>query len=63
MENMTTLRVDLGINAQKIAQQVMINNRHIEEQIACGIQKAPRARPFDTFFNLIATHRSSHVEN
>ena len=37
---MTTLRVDLGINAQKIAQQVMINNRHIEEQIACGIQKA-----------------------
>ena len=40
MENMTTLRVDLGINAQKIAQQVMINNKSIESQIAAGIQKA-----------------------
>jgi hypothetical protein len=40
MENMTTLRVDLGIDAQQIAQQVMINNRNIEQQITIGIQKA-----------------------
>ncbi len=37
---MTTLRVDLGINAQQIAQQVMINNKAIEDQIAIGIQNA-----------------------
>jgi len=40
MKDMTTLRVDLGINAQQIAQQVMINNKAIEEQIATGIQNA-----------------------
>jgi hypothetical protein len=40
MENMTTLRVDLGINAQQIASQVMVNNKRIEEQIVIGIQKA-----------------------
>ena|SRR5699024_4285080 len=40
MENMTTLRVDLGINAQKIAQQVMIHNEAIEIQISKGIQLA-----------------------
>jgi len=40
MKDMTTLRVDLGINAQQIAQQVMINNKAIEEQIAIGIQNA-----------------------
>lgn len=40
MENMTTLRVDLGISAQKIAHHVMVNNELIEDQIAKGIQQA-----------------------
>ena len=38
MENMTTLKVDLGINAQQIAQQVMIHNKAIEEQIAIDLK-------------------------
>ena len=40
MKDITTLKVDLGINAQQIAQQVMIHNKAIEEQIALGIQNA-----------------------
>ena len=40
MRDLTTLRIDLGINAQQIAQQVMIENKHIEKQIAEGIQLA-----------------------
>jgi predicted ATPase len=40
MEGMTTLRLELGIDAQRIASQVMVNNRGIEENIANGIQRA-----------------------
>jgi len=38
--NMTEIRLELGINAQKFIQQVQINNESIEEQIAKGIQLA-----------------------
>jgi polyribonucleotide nucleotidyltransferase len=37
---MTTIRLELGINAQKFIQQVQINNEVIEEQIAKGIELA-----------------------
>ena len=40
MRDATTLRIDLGINAQQIASQVMVDNRNLEEQIARGIQEA-----------------------
>lgn len=38
MENVTTLRIDLGINAQQIASQIMIHNKSIESQIIQGIE-------------------------
>lgn len=38
MEDITTLRIDLGISAQKIAQQVMIHNENIESCITKGIE-------------------------
>ncbi len=40
MENLTTLRIDLGINAQKIIQQVQIHNHSVEDEIARGVQLA-----------------------
>jgi len=40
MENMTTLRVDLGISAQKIIQQLMISNEHIETILQENIKRA-----------------------
>jgi len=39
-DGVTTLRIDLGVSAQQIAQQVMINNKLIEEQIVKGIELA-----------------------
>jgi len=40
MEGISSLRIDLGIDAQQIARQVMINNRSIEKQVIIGIQQA-----------------------
>lgn len=40
MENVTTLKIELGIDAQRIASQIMVNNRNIEQNISAGIQKA-----------------------
>jgi polyribonucleotide nucleotidyltransferase len=40
MENLTTIRLELGINAQKFIQQVQIHNQTIEEQVAKGIELA-----------------------
>ena len=40
MENLATIRLDLGINAQKFIQQVQLNHGAIEEQIAKGIELA-----------------------
>ncbi len=37
---MTNIRLELGIDAQKFVQQVMIHNETIEEQIAKGINQA-----------------------
>jgi len=37
---LTTLRIDLGINAQQIASQVMIDNKNLESHISKGIQLA-----------------------
>ena len=40
MEELTKIRLELGINAQKMIQQVQLNNKIIEDQIEKGIQLA-----------------------
>ena len=40
MENQTSIRLELGINAQKFIQQVQLNNKVIEDQIQKGIELA-----------------------
>lgn len=40
MENTSTVRLELGINAQRFMQQVMIHNSTIEDQIEKGINLA-----------------------
>lgn len=40
MEGTTTLRIDLGIQAQQIASQLLVNNKNIEQHLVNGIQKA-----------------------
>lgn len=39
-ENMSALRVELGINAQKIMQHLLLHNETIENQIKAGIEAA-----------------------
>lgn len=52
MDNLTTLRLELGINAQKMIQQVKINNEIIEDQISKGIQIALEEILSDENFSL-----------
>lgn len=40
MENLTHIRIELGISAQKYIQQMQINNELIEKQITKGIELA-----------------------
>lgn len=40
MQDVSRIRIELGISAQQITQQVMINNKAIEEQIKQGIELA-----------------------
>jgi polyribonucleotide nucleotidyltransferase len=40
MENQTSIRLELGINAQRFIQQVQLNNKVIEDQIQKGIELA-----------------------
>ena len=40
MDNLTTIRLELGINAQKMVQQVQVHNERIETEISNGIQMA-----------------------
>jgi len=40
MDNLTNIKLELGINAQKFIQQVQLNNEIIEEQISKGIELA-----------------------
>ena len=40
MENLATIRLELGINAQKFIQQIQLNHGTIEDQIAKGIELA-----------------------
>lgn len=40
MDNLTTIRLELGINAQKMIQQVQVHNEAIEAEISKGVQIA-----------------------
>lgn len=40
MENFTQIRVELDIQAQKLINQYMIDNKRIEKEIEAGIKKA-----------------------
>ena len=40
MDQLTSIKLELGINAQQIIQQVQINNKNIEEQVSKGIELA-----------------------
>ncbi len=40
MNGTTVLKIELGISAQKIIQEIRINNESIEDQIAKGIELA-----------------------
>jgi hypothetical protein len=40
MDNQTTIRVDLGIDARKFIQQVQLNNETIEDQVKQGLELA-----------------------
>ena len=40
MQNTTSIRVELGISAQQLIQQVMIDNKHVEAQITEGLELA-----------------------
>lgn len=39
MDGMTTLKIELGISAQKLTQNMMVNNQMLEESIGKAIQK------------------------
>ena len=43
MDNLTTIRLELGINAQKMIQQVQVHNETIEAEISKGVQMALEA--------------------
>ena len=40
MERMTQIRLELDINAQRMLQQVQVNNEHLEDSIRAGIERA-----------------------
>lgn len=40
MEQMTQIKLELDINAQKMLQQVQIHNEHLESSIKAGIERA-----------------------
>lgn len=40
MGNLTTLRLELNVNAQKLIQQVQVHNKNIEDEVSKGVQMA-----------------------
>jgi hypothetical protein len=39
MERLTQIKLELDINAQKMLQQVQIDNKHIEDSVKAGIER------------------------
>lgn len=64
MENNTNIRLELGIDARRMIQQVQINNRLLEDQIAEGIQLAiDRISNKDGFVQRIADATETAIFN
>ena len=40
MDKLTTLRLELNVNAQKLIQQVQVHNKNIEDEVSKGVQMA-----------------------
>lgn len=61
-DNMTTIRLELGINAQKFINQVQINNETIEKQISKGIELALKEiTEGDNFIQLVKQNTKTQL--
>ena len=64
MEQLTTVRLELGINAQKFIQQVQLHHGTIEEQIAKGIELALNdVCEGDNFIQLVRQQTKNELVN
>ena len=64
MNGLTNIRIDLGIDAQKIVSQIMIDNRLIENQIKKGIELALKeVTEEDNFIRIIANGTKESINN
>ena len=52
MDNLTSIRLELNISAQKMVQQIQVHNKHIEAEISKGIQMAMEEILGDENFSL-----------
>lgn len=64
MENLSRITLELGINAQRIVQQVQIHNQNIESEITKGIELALEdIMVGDNFINMIKESTKKEIEN
>lgn len=64
MDNLTTLRIDLGINAQKVMQQLQVHNLNIEAEVEKGLQMAfDEIATDDNFALKIKNETKAHIES
>jgi phage terminase small subunit len=64
MENLTRITLELGINAQKIIQQVQIHNKNIESEITKGIEMAlEEMMTANNFVDMIKESTKKEIEN
>lgn len=66
MRDVTTLRLELGISADRLVSQVMIDNRQLEETLTAGIKKGIEelfANGADGFEKMVAQQVKEEVLN
>lgn len=56
MEGFTKIRFELEIAAQKVINQFMLNNRHIEDQLESGIKNAFEDFDFESEIKVATTN-------
>lgn len=63
MDGMTTVRIELGINAQQLTQQMMIHNRNLEEALQKGIERGlSELLENENFEAMVAEQTKSEVQ-
>lgn len=63
-EDLTKIRLELDINAQKMLQQVQVHNREVKEKVKRGIEKALKdVFEDDNFENKIAEVVKGELQN